>query len=60
MKDNKLFNTVYIPDFSNPVEIPFIEETVPAGFPSPAENFKVEPLSLDRKFIRNLCLHLSD
>ena len=50
-KNNKL--TFFLPDFESDLRIPFVKEGVSPGFPSPADDFKQERLSLDNELIKN-------
>ena len=45
--------TIFIPDLSNPVELPFITAGIKAGFPSPAADFDESKISLDAVLIKN-------
>jgi DNA polymerase V len=44
---------VYAPDIFQPLELPQFLEAVPAGFPSPAEDFLQEKLDLNRHLIQH-------
>ncbi len=48
---NKL--TFFLPDLENPVELPFIEAGIKAGFPSPAADFDEAKISLDNVLVKN-------
>ena len=50
-KNNKL--TFFLPDLSNPVELPFITAGIKAGFPSPAADFDESKISLDAVLVKN-------
>ena len=45
--------TLFTPDHFNNIDIPFFDAGISAGFPSPAEDFKQQRLSLDRELIKN-------
>ena len=45
--------TFFTPDFSDPSEAVFFDAGISAGFPSPAEDFKEERLSLDHMLVKN-------
>ena len=45
--------TIFIPDLSNPVELPFITAGIKAGFPSPAADFDETKISLDAVLVKN-------
>ena len=45
--------TFFTPKNTNSIEIPYFDTGVSAGFPSPAEDFKEQRLSLDNEFIKN-------
>lgn len=45
--------TFYIPDTSERIERPIVNEDIAAGFPSPAEDFKEVRISLDKELIKN-------
>ena len=45
--------TFFTPKASNSLGAIFLDTGISAGFPSPAEDFKEERLSLDREFIKN-------
>ena len=45
--------TIYIPETSNAIERPIVNEDIAAGFPSPAEDFKEVRISLDKELIKN-------
>lgn len=45
--------TFFTPQVSNSLGAIFLDTGISAGFPSPAEDFKEERLSLDREFIKN-------
>lgn len=49
---NELINLPFKVD-NNKVYVNYFEEGVQAGFPSPAEDFKETPLSLDEKYLQN-------
>lgn len=57
MRLKKLHNTknitFYIPETSEAIERPFVNEDIAAGFPSPAEDFKEVRISLDKELIQN-------
>jgi len=41
------------PDLNNPIELPFIEAGIKAGFPSPAADFDESKISLDNVLVKN-------
>ena len=45
--------TFFTPDESGNLSTPFFDSGISAGFPSPAEDFKQQRLSLDRELIKN-------
>lgn len=45
--------TFFLPDLSNPVELPFITAGIKAGFPSPAADFDESKISLDNVLVKN-------
>lgn len=45
--------TFYIPDTSETIKRPIVNEDIAAGFPSPADDFKEVRISLDKEFIKN-------
>ncbi|WP_394370604.1 LexA family protein [Snuella sedimenti] len=45
--------TFFIPNVSNNSGAPFFDAGISAGFPSPAEDFKEQRLSLDKELIKN-------
>ena len=45
--------TIYIPETSQTIERPIVNEDIAAGFPSPAEDFKEVRISLDKELIEN-------
>lgn len=45
--------TIYIPETSQAIERPIVNEDIAAGFPSPAEDFKEVRISLDKELIKN-------
>jgi len=45
--------TFFIPDETENLRIPISNNTVSAGFPSPAEDFKEKRISLDNTLIKN-------
>lgn len=45
--------TIYIPETSEVIERPIVNENIAAGFPSPAEDFKEVRISLDKELIEN-------
>lgn len=51
MSNNKL--TFFLPDLSNPIELPFITAGIKAGFPSPAADFDESKISLDAVLVKN-------
>lgn len=51
MSNNKLI--FFLPDLSNPVELPFITAGIKAGFPSPAGDFDESKISLDNVLVKN-------
>lgn len=57
MKLKSLFNTptleFYTPDFSTPMEIPFMDVGISAGFPSPADDFIELSIDLNKTLIKN-------
>jgi DNA polymerase V len=55
LKKNKEIKniTIHKPFFSEFIERPLINEDIPAGFPSPAEDFKEIRISLDKELIKN-------
>ena len=57
MKLKSLFNTptleFYTPDFSTPMEIPFMDVGISAGFPSPADDFIELSIDLNKTLLKN-------
>ena len=49
----KTKRTFFLPDLSNPLELPFITAGIKAGFPSPAADFDESKISLDAVLIKN-------
>ena len=45
--------TIYMPEQSELISRPIVSENIPAGFPSPAEDFKEVRISLDKELIKN-------
>lgn len=45
--------TFFTPKNTNSIGIPYFDTGVSAGFPSPAEDFKEQRLSLDKELIKN-------
>jgi DNA polymerase V len=45
--------TIYLPEKSQLIERPIVNEDIAAGFPSPAEDFKEIRISLDKELIKN-------
>lgn len=45
--------TIYSPDPHSELEVLFYETGISAGFPSPAEDFEGQHMSLDRELVRN-------
>lgn len=45
--------TFFTPDHFSNIDIPFFDTGISAGFPSPAEDFKQQRLSLDRELVKN-------
>lgn len=43
----------FVPDNNNPLELPLFENSIPAGFPSPAEDYLDKKLDLNEHLIRN-------
>jgi DNA polymerase V len=52
IKDTKNL-TIYLPEKSQLIERPIVNEDIAAGFPSPAEDFKEIRISLDKELIKN-------
>lgn len=50
-KDKKI--TLFKPEYSENKIRPIVNEDIPAGFPSPAEDFKEIRISLDKELIKN-------
>lgn len=54
---NNLYNTkefkMFVPDTSSKIDLPFLESLIPAGFPSPADDYMEMSLDLNEKLIRN-------
>jgi DNA polymerase V len=44
--------TFFLPDLSNPIELPFITAGIKAGFPSPAADFDESKISLDAVLVK--------
>jgi DNA polymerase V len=44
---------LFIPDQSNPLELPLYVNRIPAGFPSPAEDYLDKKLDLNEHLIQN-------
>ncbi len=54
MKDNKEHHLDFFqPANAEQIHLPFIEEGIAAGFPSPADDFKEKRISLDETLIKN-------
>ena len=45
--------TFYKYEFNGFVKVPFVEDGIKAGFPSPAEDFQGKRISLDEELIKN-------
>ncbi|WP_298287108.1 translesion error-prone DNA polymerase V autoproteolytic subunit [uncultured Lutibacter sp.] len=45
--------TIYIPEQSKLITRPIVSENIPAGFPSPAEDFQEVRISLDKELVKN-------
>jgi len=43
----------FIPDDSNIIEIPLASSSISAGFPSPADDFQEDKISLDKYVVKN-------
>ncbi|GGH36801.1 peptidase S24 [Mangrovimonas yunxiaonensis] len=52
-KENSINLTFFLPDTSSSEGAVFFDSGISAGFPSPADDFKEERLSLDRELIKN-------
>lgn len=54
---NNLYNSkelkIFTSDTSSNMKIPFLESLIPAGFPSPADDYMEMSLDLNEKLIRN-------
>jgi DNA polymerase V len=54
---NNLYNSkdlkIFTSDTSSNMKIPFLESLIPAGFPSPADDYMEMTLDLNEKLIRN-------
>ena len=54
---NNLFNSkelkIFTPDTSSKMKVPFLESLIPAGFPSPADDYMEMSLDINEKLIRN-------
>ena len=54
---NNLYNSkelkIFTSDTSSKMKVPFLESLIPAGFPSPAEDYMETSLDLNEKLIRN-------
>ena len=44
---------IYLPERSQFIERPIVNEDIAAGFPSPAEDFKEVRISLDKELVKN-------
>lgn len=44
---------IYTPDTKTILEIPFVASNIPAGFPSPADDYLETSLDLNKKLIKN-------
>lgn len=44
---------LFLPDFENSMELPFISDGIKAGFPSPAADFDESKISLDNVLVKN-------
>jgi DNA polymerase V len=44
---------IYPPDFSRSLDLPFVNQGISAGFPSPADDFLDIKIDLNREFIKN-------
>ena len=57
MKVKKIYETdkleFFVPDTSTKLDLPFVNASVTAGFPSPADDYAEESLDLNRKLITN-------
>ncbi|MDA3954329.1 MAG: translesion error-prone DNA polymerase V autoproteolytic subunit [Bacteroidales bacterium] len=53
----ELYNTnkikIFVPDTSSEMSLSLLESMIPAGFPSPADDYLELPLDLNEKLIRN-------
>ncbi|EID76717.1 LexA family protein [Imtechella halotolerans] len=45
--------TFFFPDYTDPIEIAYLDTGISAGFPSPTEDFTEQRLSLDKLLIKN-------
>ena len=43
----------YLPDLTTPLSIPFADEGIQAGFPSPAQDYISESIDLNREIVRH-------
>ncbi len=44
---------IFSPDFSRSLDLPFVNQGISAGFPSPADDFLDLKIDLNREFIKN-------
>ncbi|NOQ24153.1 MAG: translesion error-prone DNA polymerase V autoproteolytic subunit [Bacteroidales bacterium] len=44
---------IFVPDTSSKIDLPFLKSLIPAGFPSPADDYMEMSLDLNEKLIRN-------
>lgn len=54
-KNNKKYSKLkfFKPSFDKEIDLPFIEANIPAGFPSPAEDYLEARLDLNKELIAN-------
>lgn len=53
MKSNTVSLEIYRPDVETPLELPFADSGIQAGFPSPAQDFINEYIDLNREIVRH-------
>jgi DNA polymerase V len=57
MKIRELYNSkelrIFVPDISSDISLPFLESLIPAGFPSPADDYMEIALNLNEYLIKN-------
>jgi len=53
MKNNNDTSLIFYKSIQGNIKLPYVEEGISAGFPSPADDFKNKRISLDKELIRD-------